>query len=353
MEEHREIMRQLNPYIQVTTIAAAVKTWRNKDLPMHAQLCRQMVEWIADPENQVCGNAGEYHALVNAANDSHDYYAALRIAQLGLEHYPYNMDLLANAMRVAGESGDFEQGENFLARLENVGRSYWDWSAYLYATDLLEAEMACACGQQREQLIERMLKMSDDFVAAFPALDRAYNTKAEALILLNRKDQAERVLKEAIFNGSRAGERPILAPQCCLTYLEKLLSESNAYDTITKVAMQGLVATATNVNSANFGYFVYRIALAKDAQVVAAGFDNKDKVLEALNWYQNAFDCFSGSAEYIAKRYLFIRQNSMNPIDRPLIDHPLALSDPEKIRQKALSLAAQSANAQSEREESI
>ena len=323
----------------VTTIKAAMERWgNNDDNPLHALLCRQMVDWIANPDNEVTGDAADYYCLVSAAFKSSDYLSAVRIAELGLAKYPYDLNLLALAVRVSGRAGDFGKGEAFLAQMERIDRKYWDWNAYRYAIEMLRAEIGQTVGPEREQLIARALQMCDDYIAAFPAKDRAYNSKAEVLIAINRLEDAKQVLQNAIFNAV-VGDKPILAPQCCITYLEHLLAESNDYDLIIKVATKGLVATATDEDSAHFGYFVYRIALAKDAQVVSSGFDNRDRILDALSWYQNAYDnaAVDTHRENIARRYLFIRQNSKYPNDQPLIEHEHTLPDPEKLRSAFLA----------------
>lgn len=318
---------------QVTTIDAAKERWNNNDNVLHPRLCRQMVDWIADPENEVTGEADDYYRLVSAARQSSDYLSAVRIAEIGLAKYPYNVDLLAFAMRVSGKAGDFGKAEAFLQQLQKIDRKYWDWSTYTYAVDMLRAEMSQVAGSERDQLVERILQLCDTFIADFPTEDRAYNLKAEVLISVNRMDDAKQVLQKAIFNTESSTGTLIQVPLCCVTYLDYLLKSSNDYDLIIKVATKGLVATATDDDSAHFGYFVYRIALAKDAQVVASGFDNRDKVLEALAWYQNAFDNGSPSArQKVATRHLFLRQNSKAPIDQPLINHERCLPDPKRLR---------------------
>ena len=340
MSKAEEVMHNLVHSYEVTTIDAAEERWRDNDNVLHPRLCRQMVEWIADPENQVTGEADDYYRLVSAAFGSRDYLSGVRIAELGLAKYPYNIDLLALAVRVSGKSGDFDKGEAWLQLLEEIGRKYWDWSTYTYTVDMLRGKMSQVAGSERDQLLDRILQLCDAFIAEFPKEDRAYNLKAEVLISVNRMEEAKEVLQKAIFNTESATGKLILAPQCCVTYLEDLLKSSNDYDTIIKVATQGLVATATDENSANFGYFVYRIALAKDAQVVGSGFDNRDKVKEALAWYQNAFDSATPNRrKKAAQRYLFIRQNSRNPIDRPLIDHEYSQPDPERVRRDLMTAA--------------
>lgn len=328
--EERE--RLLHSY-QVTTIDAAKERWNNNDNVLHPQLCRQMVDWIADPENEVTGEADDYYRLVSAARKSSDYLSAVRIAEIGLMKYPYDIDLLAYASLVAGKAGDFAKGEAFLAQMEQIDRKYWDWASYRYAVDMLRAEMNQVIGSERDQLVERILQLCDTFIADFPTEDRAYNLKAEVLISVNRMDDAKQVLQKAIFNTESSTGTLIQVPLCCVTYLDYLLKSSNDYDLIIKVATKGLVATATDDDSAHFGYFIYRIALAKDAQVVASGFDNRDKVLEALAWYQNAFDNGSpGTRQKVATRHLFLRQNSKVPIDQPLINHERCLPDPKRLR---------------------
>lgn len=72
--------------------------------------------------------------------------------------------------------------------------------------------------------------------------------------------------------------------------------------------------------------------------MVASGFDNRDKVKEALAWYQNAFDSATPNCrEKAAQRYLFIRQNSKYPIDQPLIDHEYSQPDPQLMRSGLLA----------------
>lgn len=335
--EERE--RLLHSY-QVTTIDAAKERWNNNDNVLHPQLCRQMVDWIADPENEVTGEADDYYRLVSAARKSSDYLSAVRIAEIGLMKYPYDIDLLAYASLVAGKAGDFAKGEAFLAQMEQIDRKYWDWASYRYVVDMLRAEMNQVIGSERDQLVERILQLCDTFIADFPMEDRAYNLKAEVLISVNRMDDAKQVLQKAIFNTESSTGTLIQVPLCCVTYLDYLLKSSNDYDLIIKVATKGLVATATDDDSAHFGYFVYRIALAKDAQVVASGFDNRDKVLEALAWYQNAFDNGSpGTRQKVATRHLFLRQNSKAPIDQPLINHERCLPDPKRLRRDLMTSA--------------
>ena len=335
--EERE--RLLHSY-QVTTIDAAKERWKDNDNVLHPRLCRQMVDWIADPENEVTGEADDYYRLVSAAHESSDYLSAVRIAEIGLMKYPYDIDLLAYASLVAGKAGDFAKGEAFLAQMEQIDRKYWNWASYRYVVDMLRAEMNQVIGSERDRLVERILQLCDTFIADFPTEDRAYNLKAEVLISVNRMDDAKQVLQNAIFNTESSTGTLIQVPQCCITYLDHILKSSNDYDLIIKVATKGLVATATDENSANFGYFVYRIALAKDAQVVASGFDNRDKVLEALAWYQNAFDNGSpGTRQKVARRHLFLRQNSEAPIDQPLIDHEYAQPDPERLQRDLMTAA--------------
>ena len=335
--EERE--RLLHSY-QVTTIDAAKERWNNNDNVLHPQLCRQMVDWIAAPENEVTGEADDYYRLVSAARKSSDYLSAVRIAEIGLMKYPYDIDLLAYASLVAGKAGDFAKGEAFLAQMEQIDRKYWDWASYRYVVDMLRAEMNQVIGSERDQLVERILQLCDTFIADFPTEDRAYNLKAEVLISVNRMDDAKQVLQKAIFNTESSTGTLIQVPLCCVTYLDYLLKSSNDYDLIIKVATKGLVATATDDDSAHFGYFVYRIALAKDAQVVASGFDNRDKVLEALAWYQNAFDNGSpGTRQKVATRHLFLRQNSKAPIDQPLINHERCLPDPKRLRRDLMTSA--------------
>ena len=111
MSNTEEAVRNLMHSYEVTTIDAAKVRWKDNDNVLHPRLCRHMVEWIADPENEVTGEADDYYRLVSAAFETSDYLSAVRIAEIGLAKYPYNVDLLAFAVRVSGRAGDFEKGE--------------------------------------------------------------------------------------------------------------------------------------------------------------------------------------------------------------------------------------------------
>ncbi len=113
MSKTEEAVHNLMHSYEVTTIDAAKERWKDNDNVLHPRLCRHMVEWIADPENEVTGEADDYYRLVSAAFETSDYLSAVRIAEIGLAKYPYNVDLLAFAVRVSGMAGDFEKARPF------------------------------------------------------------------------------------------------------------------------------------------------------------------------------------------------------------------------------------------------
>lgn len=134
MSKTEEVVHNLMHSYEVTTIDAAEERWKDNDNVLHSRLCRHMVEWIADPENEVTGEAVEYYRLIDATLSSCDYHSGVRIAELGLAKYPYNVDLLANAVRISGKSGAFDKGlgcSNWKKSAANIGtgrRIFMQWS---------------------------------------------------------------------------------------------------------------------------------------------------------------------------------------------------------------------------------
>ena len=122
MSKTEEAVHNLMHSYEVTTIDAAKERWKDNDNVLHSRLCRHMVEWIADPENEVTGEADDYYRLMGAAFESSDYLSAVRIAEIGLAKYPYNVDLLAFAVRVSGKAGDFDKAEAFLQQMQKIDR---------------------------------------------------------------------------------------------------------------------------------------------------------------------------------------------------------------------------------------
>ena len=118
----------------------------------------------------------------------------------------------------------------------------------------------------------------------------------------------------------------IVAAQCCVTLLEKVLADSTDYRLIIKIAQRGIRNTTQKQPSVRIGYFVYREALAQDALICDAqdrreGFGNLEKVRDALMSYRCAYDLLD-DADYrstIERRYSILCHKS-GIFDMPLVE---------------------------------
>ena len=142
---------------------------------------------------------------------------------------------------------------------------------------------------------------------------KGHSKKAELMLLRNEDNEAIDFLTETI-RQTKVRDRPdsvLVAAQCCVTLLN-LLDESNEYDLIIEICDKGLQHTTQEQPSAAIGFFMYRKALALDAQAYEENFRSADTIQKALSCYQAAYD-LNQDRQYsntIEKRYAVLREVS-------------------------------------------
>lgn len=294
-----------------------------------ARHARRVAEYVADPENRVAGTADEYFNLAGWFRGKSDYLSALMVARRGLELHPTDVDLLSAAISSATGCGRYEECEELIGRAEELGRSFWGDRLYVAILVYLRDRMG-----GESDTSERALACVKAYEEAFPFDEVAYNQHAEILLALGRVDEATAVLEHAI-SGSLGPDgnfqAKIVAPQCCLTYIDEVLSGKAgraAYEKIIQVARKGIEYSAQERERANMGYYLYREAEAQDALICSAesekdGFGNEARVREALKTYRCAYEMLPARYdEYlriIRKRYLLLTNRS-GITDLPLVD---------------------------------
>lgn len=262
---------------------------------------KSVAEWIVSHKDEVSGDAGDWHMLVNPFFEISDYKTALDITQAGRERFCYDATLLGDEIRCAGNLGDWKLGDQLVGQASNGDyRSDEDWSFALYVSDYLMARAHAEDETTRQSTYEEALAFLREAKARLPKNDRILNAEAGVLIEANRIEDARDLLEDVIFmrdyNDSIPNPQRYPVAQCCLTYLGKILSNSCDYDKIIEVADAGIRFAATEQESVNLGYFFYRKALAMDGQINAnggggksQGFGNQDYVRNAMKTYALAY----------------------------------------------------------------
>lgn len=301
----------------------------------HSQIGSKVVAYITDPDNHVCGNPGQYHNLISSYLALGDSYNALQLCQYALAKFPFDIDLLANAIRAASDSGESKIVEKYIADAKSIDKKYWNWRLFLFILDAYQRKMSQCHPDDMDACYNEAMDVAKAYQQYIPLDERSYNKEAELLLMANKVTEARDLLTEkfdrgVLVNGER---RQLVAPQCCVTMLDKILEDTHDYDEIIRISRRGIQDTAQEQPSSHIGYFVYRMALALDAQIVGKNYDvQDDTLLNTLRTYQCAYTLNRERTSYmhtIETRYTILAQFVKNPeIVKPLTK--TVITDPQK-----------------------
>lgn len=192
---------------------------------------------LSNPESVGCVN--DYHNLSASFYLHDDYVYALKVAQAGINLYPYNVDLLSDIVLYGFNCG--KDVSQYYEMLLKTSRSVWNWRTYCYIIDYL---MSFDSLTNDEALIKEKqcnaLNLAEEFVSSQPAEAHAYlklyNVRSSFVNRL-RHEGAElseidktnaaacSVLKDAIIN------KKITSDMCVREYI-KSLQETRDYNEI-------------------------------------------------------------------------------------------------------------------------
>lgn len=300
--------------IFVSSILDAAILLKQHMNPQGAKFRRALVNYIIDPENRVLSECDVYHNFIMDLFRVSDYDLSLSLCDFVLSMAPENRDMLADAIKACGDSSQFERGEEYLKKANQISKDRWSFRLFLYTVDFLKTKMDAYPNDS--DLYERAMDLADEYIRVFPFDEHGYNQKAELLIKQNRRAEAIALLKEYILEthpDEKDSKSELVGAQCCFTLLG-LLDDCNEYDFIIQICDKGLCNTTQVQPSSSIGFFVYRKALALDAKAHIEEFKVPDTVTKALDCYQVAYD-LNQDREFvktIEQRYALLRPYSKN-----------------------------------------
>lgn len=273
-----------------------------------------IAQWVVAHKDEISFSRDDWHHLAQKYNDD-DYRSCLLVAEAALEFFPFDTTLLGDALLAAGALAAWETGDAHLNTALAIDMRFIDdWWLPVRIAEYYRIKARAVDLEERQNLLQAALEHLQLAHTHLPLEDRILNEEAEVLIELNDLSGARRLLDETIFEPHINGEGiscHIMAPQCCLTYLDSLLADTDEYDRIIEVATVGLRCAATKERKVQTGYFLYRMALAKDCKIHAAAstganaYGNKDQVLDSLRMYALAYstNIHEAHKEVIAERF--------------------------------------------------
>ena len=244
--------------------------------------------------NDIFGDYADYHNLAATYAKVDDYKSAYEIAVKGLNQYPFDIDLLADAVNYGSKCNKIQKCEEYIEVLLSRPFVFWNWRSFTFVIDYYMASLSWVEPEHIQAAFDMAINMAKKYQETLPNEERGY--VAEAEIHLKKADfvSAEEVLRKAIF-----GVESLIAPQCCLKYVD-ILSEKGDYQNVIEVAKKGIASTAQDQPTARTGYFSYLSALAKDALLHQdQDFNNQDRVLNIYSDYKIADSLLVNTPAYI------------------------------------------------------
>ena len=118
-----------------TSIKEAIICFKSHMYPNGARYRRELVDFICEESNNVYGAADEFHNLIMDVFETGDYFSGIKLCQYALRTYPYNCDILGDAIKAASDGGRFDLAEKFYSAASTMDRSIWNFRLFLYSVN--------------------------------------------------------------------------------------------------------------------------------------------------------------------------------------------------------------------------
>lgn len=244
----------------------------------------------------IYGEPDEYHNYAVAVARADDNYSAFQIVEMGLKQYPYNTDLLADAILYGSKCSQYELCETHMKTLLGRPMSTWTWRAFSFLIDYLKARRDWIDSEEEmSNGLDMVLGIAQKFQQYYPNEEKSYMAEYEIRLLLSKiaKDKnnfeqsneheqaANNLLKCAIEGGKYS------AVQCSLRYAD-LLFEQQKYSEVINVCKRAL-EFGEDVSSVRLGYFMYLSAQSKEILLYQAeDFNNVEQIKNIYSEYTAA-----------------------------------------------------------------
>lgn len=221
---------------------------------------------------ELLGDADHFHNLGTILSKHHYTKEAVGICELGLTHFPNNMDLISCLTLYNAEIGDFKRAEIYATRLHEFDRSVWNWRAYTFYIDY------CNYLSGTDDLQKSTLNCVADYQKYLPTEEKAYMAEYKTYVKYGMYAKAIEALK-------KAQDTLKVTPQCSTSLAEHYLTIGE-YELCIDAASKALVGNAQTQETVDTGAIFGMRGLAKDAQILKKEMHNepisKEEVISAL-----------------------------------------------------------------------
>lgn len=196
-------------------------------------------------------DADDYHNKAIELLRRGKFRQAIDLCIEGLDHYPDNIDLIADIIKYCSKSGDMEKAEEFFQVLKNrIPYCRWNWRAFTFSFDFL-------IEQNPEKNEEICREIITNYKKYLPYEEKACMAESELEAALGNVQRSMDVLENAV-------ETRPNACQCALKLADMQL-ERGLYEKVVNTANYGISASVEVQPSINIPYLLLVRTLAKDA----------------------------------------------------------------------------------------
>ena len=209
-----------NPFVGMVDVGQAeiILNQYRKDNPTNMSGAEELIDNLLEALNkaaQLIGEADDFHNFaVSISRVTSDSQKTLEIVQAGLNIYPQNTDLLADAIKYGYSCGEREKCKQWYQTLTKVDKSRWTWRAFSFSIDYLLAEWTSS--NQSDYSIEDILNLAKEYQTRIPDEEDAWLCEFEIYDGTNQREKGILVLKRAI-------EKFRFCPRCWLRYADILM----------------------------------------------------------------------------------------------------------------------------------
>ena len=245
----------------------------------------------------IMGDVDDYHNYAVVMSREDDYVTAFQIVERGLNQFPYNTDLLADAIYYGSNCQQYDKSQDYALQLLNRPYSAWTWRAFKFLIDFYKNQW------DWEENIDKIkkglslaLETAEKYQQYIPSDERSQLSEYDVLIILAKvaldendmgeyqriTERAQKLLKDTIEKGEYA------TVQCCLRYAD-LLFQQQKYSDVISVCNKAL-QFGQETSTARLGYFMYLSAQSREVLLYQSGnFDNENEIKKIYSEYTAAF----------------------------------------------------------------
>lgn len=250
-------------------------------------------------DGSLSGEAKDFHNLAVQFALLDDYATGYGVVRLGLKRFPYNVDLLSDAVCYGSACGEYEGCDECISVLMSRPYSSWNWRAFTFVSDYF-IDRADWTQDPKEILsgYEEALKLSRKQQEVLADEEKGYLREFQIRKLIARlyglkgeKDTEQREIQL----GEEALQRAIAsdamaATGCCLAYADYLF-ERQHYKEVIKYCNRTF-EFGESQSTVNLGYVLYLCAQSKDVLIHREdAFADLARVEEAFSDYAAAWMC--------------------------------------------------------------